>query len=340
MMRDPTPMCAQRQTFQRRSMSARARAGWVVLCLLGFGAAGSASAEGETREAAWSPAASFSFGVINQSISGNAATTEVAFPRAGGDSFISEYFQFEGKLYTPLQLSGFPTKPRVFLTAGLQIPLADELIAERIDEELINRYAPGANTPGNPLLLAPDDSAFVQQEFLDNCLQNSPQPGIPLTNPFSRLESCALRVRSKVTVDALWMAGVGVELSIPVLGNVLRIRPAVEYFGMSIQTDGEFVRTNSGATLDDVEEETKATGDPQLYHGIAPSIAVAVDVFEEGPWRWSMFLQSRIVYFFNEPTLSAQGAISSTNNISFISGVDNIAFQVGGGFQVQWTGLK
>jgi len=290
------------------------------------------------REAGWSPAGSFSFGVITQSISGDTTSDVVDFPSRTGDSYISEYFQFEGKLYTPLQLE-IPLKPRLYLTAGVQVPLASELIAERIDEELINRYEPGANNPQTNLLNRPDDSAFVQQEFLDNCLQNSPAPGTA-TNMFSRIESCALRIRNKVTVDATWQAGVGVEFSAPIMDTVLRLRPAVEYFGMSVQTSGEFARTNSGTTLDDIEELVTGVGDPEIYHGIAPSIAIAVDVLEDGPWRWSMFVQGRGIWFLNKPNLAAQAALSSTNNLVFSSSLDNVAWQVGGGFQVQWTGLR
>jgi len=292
----------------------------------------------ERREAGWSPAGSFSFGVITQSISGDTSSDTIDYPQQTGDSYISEYFQFEAKLYTPLQLD-IPTKPRLYLTAGVQVPLASELIAERIDQELINRYGEGVNTPGANLLENPDDSAFIEQEFLDNCLQNASAPGT-VTNPFSRIESCALRIRNKVTVNATWQAGLGVEFSIPVADTVLRLRPALEYFGMAVQTEGEFVRTNSGATLDDVEEQISAVGDPEFFHAVAPSIAIGVDVLEDGPWRWSMFVQGRGMWFMNRPNLAAQAALSATNNINFSSSLDNVAWQVGGGFQVQWTGLR
>ncbi len=215
----------------------------------------------DEEEFAWSPAFAFGFGGYTQSISGDTLSTQTDFPRQNGDSLISVALAFEGKLYTPLQLE-IPGKPRLFLSGGVHLPLAEELIAERIDQDEINRYAPGVNN----LLLA-DDSAFVQPDFQALCPDSSlTQTGAPATNPFSRFESCALRIRNQVTVDAMWLAGFGIEFEIPssVLDSTIRIRPSLEYYGMAIQSVGRFVRTAGGVTLDDEEQFASGVGDAEI----------------------------------------------------------------------------
>lgn len=293
------------------------------------------------EEFGWSPAFAFGFGGYTQSISGDTTSTQTDFPRQNGDSLISVALAFEGKLYTPLQLE-IPGKPRLFLSGGVHLPLAEELIAERIDQDEINRYAPGANNPSTNLLLRPDDSAFIQPDFQALCPDSSlTQTGAPATNPFSRFESCALRIRNQVTVDAMWLAGFGIEFEIPTpaLDSTIRIRPSLEYYGMAIQTVGRFVRTSGGVTLDDEEQFASGVGDAEIYHGLSPALAVSADVYEVGPLRWSMYLQGRAIFYFDDPAFTADSAID-TGSITWISAADDLAFYMGGGIQVQWTGKR
>lgn len=301
-----------------------------------------ATEENEREEFGWSPAFAFGFGAYTQSISGDTATISdppgsgTDFPKETGDSYISIALSFEAKLYTPLQLD-VPSKPRLFLSGGVHIPLADELIAERIDAELINRYAPGINELTNP-----DDSAFVLPEFAALCADTAPQPGNPILNPFSRIESCGLRIRNQVTIDAMWSLGLGVEFEIPVpaLDTSIRLRPAVEYYGMQIQTVGDFIRTNSGIALDDFVESASAVGDEEFFHGVSPSLAVAADVYESGPFRWSMYLQGRAIFFPDDPGFDAGASLPPNQTVRFLTGADDFAVQMNGGIQVQWTGKR
>lgn len=297
--------------------------------------------DGETEELAWSPAISFGFGNYTQSLSGDTSSTQSDFPRASGDSLISIALAFEGKLYTPLQLD-IPGKPRLFLSGGVHLPLASDLIAERIDQDEINRYADGANNPSTQLLLQPDDSAFVQQEFADLCPDASlTQAGTPSTNPFSRFESCALRIRNQATIDAMWLAGFGVEFEVPVpaIDTTIRLRPSLEYYGMAIQSVGRFVRTAGGVNLDDEEEFANSVGDAEIFHGLSPAIAVSADVYDVGPLRWSLYLQGRAIFYFEDPSFSSETQLNA-GSVTFLGAADDFAVYLGGGFQVQYTGKR
>ena len=80
-------------------------------------------------------------------------------------------------------------------------------------------------------------------------------------------------------------------------------------------------------------------GDPEVYHGISPSLTLSVDLFEEGPWRWSMFLQGRAVFVLNDPNTRA-GTALGTNQIDFFTDLDDLIAQGTGGIQLQWTGRR
>ena len=78
---------------------------------------------------AFMPSLAMSWGSYNQSISGTTSqllpdgmggTQTTAFERVAGDSLITEYFQFTGRLHTPLKLDNLPTKPRLFLSGAFR----------------------------------------------------------------------------------------------------------------------------------------------------------------------------------------------------------------------------
>ena len=276
---------------------------------------------------AFIPSLAMSWGSYNQSISGatsqllpdgTGGTRTAPFERATGDSLITEYFQFTGRLHTPLKLDDFPAKPRLFLSGGVQIPLASGLIAERIDTTFTRR---------------PPGQTFDTPDYTDNCPDVIPGP----LGPDIPSNECAMTIRNRVSIDAMWFAGLGVDLTIPAFDTNFHIMPAVEYYGLSIQTLGEFDRTTIGTSTNDVVESTSSVGDAEIYHGVSISLAVGVDVFEEGPWLWSVFIQGRTVFLLNEPQISATGD-TAFGQIRYDSAIDDLIFQGSGGFQIQYTG--
>lgn len=270
----------------------------------------------EARESlSWMPSLAVSWGAYSQSMDGTTISSESTITPSTGDSLITTMFQFEGKLHTPLQLD-VPSRPRLFVTVGLQIPLADELIAERINESF-DRGDPGSS-------------------FADNCPDTIPGPTPPDQGQAS---TCSLAIRNRVSIDAMWYAGLGVDFTIPVMESQFHVSPALEYYGFAAQTVGEFQRSTSGPQLDDLLELADVVGDPEVYHGISPSLTLSVDVFEEGPWRWSMFLQGRAVFVLNDPNTQA-GTALGTNQIDFFTDLDDVIAQGTGGIQLQWTGRR
>ena len=137
----------------------------------------------------------------------------------------------------------------------------------------------------------------------------------------------------------MWYAGIGIDFTLPVAENQFHIQPSIDYYGLAIQSVGELERSSSGSFLDDFVEQANAVGNAKVFHGISPTLALSVDVFEEGPWRWSMFMQGRAVFLLNDPRVTSSSVLDA-NSVVFKAGIDDLILQVQGGFQVQWTGLK
>ena len=274
---------------------------------------------GDDGTAGWMPSMAISWGIYSQSINGR-TFMDPEIPQGDGDSLISTMFQFNGKLHTPLQLKGVPLKPRVFLSAGYQLPLADELIAERIDDSF--DQAIGGDVP----------------DFRDNCPTNVPGPNPPpINNPNLEATTCSIRVRNRVTVDAAWYVGVGVDLTVPVLESQFHIMPAFEYYGLAAHTVGDFERSSSGTQLPTNVQQANVVGNSEIYHGVSPSLTLSVDVFDDGPWRWSLFLQTRVVFLLTDPLTKATSS-GGVRDVTFVSELDDFIAQGTGGIQLQWTG--
>lgn len=276
--------------------------------------------EEKNKTASWMPSVSISWGIYTQSIDGDTTASETNLSPATGDSYISTLFQFDGKLHTPLQLD-IPTKPRLFLTAGFVVPLSDELIAARIDDsyDRINDIPPIT-------------------DFADNCPDTIPLPDpLPSIPPSPLARTCSLKIRNRVTIDAMWFVGFGVDFTLPVMDEVFHISPAFEYYGLSAHTVGDFQRSSSGLGLNDFVETANAVGNSEIYHGVSTSLTATADLYESGPWKWSMFLQSRVVFLLTDPLTKVSSSLE-TNEITFVSHLDDFAVQGTGGFQLQWTG--
>ncbi|MEM9174232.1 MAG: hypothetical protein AAGC67_03285 [Myxococcota bacterium] len=267
----------------------------------------------------WMPSLLFHMGAFTAALDGETVSSESTFDPGEGDSFLTTTVGFEARLHTPLRSDlEVLGKPRLFLSGGFHRPLAEGLIAERIGSSFTRT---NGGVP-NPL-------------FTQNCPDQIPEIGGGLTSA----ETCDLTIRNRVSIDAMWFAGIGLDFTLPISENQFHILPSISYYGLSAQSVGEFERTTrAGLNADDFIETANTVGDPELYHGISPAIAFLVDVYEEGPWRWSMFVEGRWIFFFDDPDLES-GSSLGTNNLGFTASIDDNAPQFTSGVQVMFTGL-
>ena len=159
---------------------------------------------------------------------------------------------------------------------------------------------------------------------------------------------CQVSIRNRVTLDAMWYAGTGIDFTLEAWDSRFHIQPAVEYYGLAVQAEGDFGRLSTGTFINaqgqpqvtpDLEENAGAVGDAEIYHGIAASLSLGVEVFEDGPYRWLMFVQGRYVRMLNDPRTIAQGPLVDGNVVTYKAGLDQKIYQIHGGFTIQYTGL-
>jgi len=289
----------------------------IMLAGISWTAPARASDEEEDDEVKdrWLPSLAFSFGAYSQQIGGTTTSSSAPVFGRPADSLITEILQFDGRLDSPVIVDS-AWAPRVFLTAGVQIPLAEGLIAERRDRSF-DRGSPG---------------------FAAFCPNNLPGPSPPpITNPNLEASTCALAVRNRVTLDAMWFTGIGIDITLPLLENQFHIAPAFEYYGYQVQTVGDLVRKSAGLNVDDLEELGNTVGDPEVYHGVSPSLTLSVDVVDERPWKWSVFLTGRAVFLLTDPLTQAESQLPGTT-FTFTTSMSDFVYQGTAGFRIQWTG--
>jgi hypothetical protein len=291
------------QRRRRGSVSARA----IVALFLLVATARPGGVRAEDGELAWQPSLSLGFGIHNQGLDGSATSTTAAIPESNGDSLISEYFQVGTRVDTPLALD-IPTRPRLFLSAHVQIPLAEDLIANRVDTSF------DSADPGFPA----------------SCPPTLGPGGAPA-------DTCSISLRNRVTLDAMWTLGVGVDFTLPFDQNQFHVAPGIDYYGHSIASSGEFERTSSASGQADFDEQVSVVGNSDVFHGLGPSLHLSVDVYERGPMRFSMFLEGRAIWLLTDQDLNVS-ARRGADTFSFVSETDDLLVQAAGGVRIQWTG--
>ncbi|MHA7836920.1 MAG: hypothetical protein ACX98W_05615 [bacterium] len=282
-------------------------------------AAGAEVDREETESAGWAPALGFGFGFHSQAIDGFESANGVDLEPSTGDSLLSELFNLNGTLHTPLQLD-VPSKPRLFLRASVQIPLAEQLISSSSDREFEAErdfQAPG-NPPTNP-------------DFVANCpAQIEGSAGSPVDT-----SSCTLGLRNLVTVNAMWTAGIGVDFTLPIDRHQFHVMPALEYFGQSVQSESEIERSSSATRASDLVESSSSKGSSEILHGISPSLTLAVDVHETGPFVFSLYLGGRVAWLLSDRDVALTSSFSGSS-FRLATDMDDLVAQGFGGITVRY----
>jgi hypothetical protein len=259
----------------------------------------------------WQPAGSFSFGVHNQGIDGSTSSSRTGSVQNNGDSLITEFFRLKARLYTPIEAHDSVLHPRLYLTGSVDIPLADNLISNRVDA-IFNRTGTG------------------QAQFPTVCP--------PMTGGLTT-SSCTIQSRNRVTLLTQWSVGFGADLTIPVLDRQFHILTSLEYFGQLIQGGGEFtLRSNSGVQASSTDG-VEIVGDAEVFHGIAPTLGIHVDVYRAAQYSIQLFIEGRAAWKYTERDLSDTGS-SADLSATFRSKVRNFSVQGNGGVTILFGGYE
>lgn len=282
-------------------------------------------------ELTWEPEFDFGFGVLSQSHDGEASASleggQQLF-RDSGDSIISTFFNFGLSVYSPFQLD-VPTKPRLVFNVGFQLPIAEGLVANRNDTNLDPSDAAFADGCPPFILDANGDVVLIDPQ--------GPPVGVfdtPLVP-----DTCSTAIRNRTTPNVMWLAGFGVDFTLPIDEEQFHLRPSLDYIGLLVQGEGSFLRRTSSsnlAALIDNVEQIDVIGESEVFHGISPSIRLAIDAYEEGPWTWQVYVSGRVAYFFDTEDLRSTGQ-TPLGEFGFLSEVDEFQYQAYAGITLRFN---
>lgn len=340
---------SNRTSLAARSAVATALTG---LCLLGFASfSSSAWAQGDDAESTakalseimledeeeklgWEPQVGFGFGVLTMSHDGSALLPpnrlglDPQFLQDGGDSVISEFFDFSINLYTPIQFD-VPTKPRLLITSAFQLPIAEDLVANRVDDS-VDQVGQNA-----------DPAAFEQTcpEFMVDGNGDPILNGLtPDPNDFIEPDTCSFTLRNRTTPLALWSAGLGMDFTLPFDEEQFHLVTTLDYMGMAVQGEGGYSRrtsTQNPGALETNIDAVDTIGDSEVFHGLSASLRLGIDAYETDEWTWQVYVAGRATYFFENPDLEAIGD-AGQGDIEFVSDLAGMMYQVYTGVSVRF----
>ncbi|MFK7896412.1 MAG: hypothetical protein AB8G23_11280 [Myxococcota bacterium] len=290
------------------------------------------AAEAEEDRLGWEYQFGFGFGVLTQSQDGNTTVPpngpsfESRNFEDSGDSLISEFFDFNLQLYTPIQLD-LPLKPRFLLTGAVQLPIAEDLVSNRLDTSF-NR----SGIDSDPVRFAESCPEFMTDDNGDPIISN--RTGNPIEP-----DTCSTAIRNRTTPLALWSAGVGADFTLPFDEEQFHIVTTLDYVGMAVQGEGAYSRRTSSQqpeAIDPIIDSVDVIGDAETYHGLSTSIRLAIDAYEEDAFTWQVYVAGRASYFFANEQLESSGS-TGQGNFDFVSELDGMQYQVFTGFSVRFN---
>jgi hypothetical protein len=268
----------------------------------------------------WAFGSMLAWGVHSQGLDGKAtSSTSTGVLQDNGDSLISGFFRIGGRLYTPLRAPDRMLKPRLFLTGSVYIPIAEDLISNAIDRSFDRVNEPAlvdANCPTS----------------IPNALTGPGQP--PTVAP----DTCSVGVRNRITMNAMWTAGFGVDLTLPIAEEQFHVLAGFEYFGQAIQGGGDFLRSSAAGTRSSLIERAESVGDSVIFHGISSSLGLYVDVYETERYKIQLHLEGRAGLKYTERDVR-DTAFGDGVAVTFTSTVKNLHLQGNGGVSLFWKGF-
>lgn len=268
----------------------------------------------------WEFGAMLGWGVHSQGLDGSSfSSTSTGTLQDNGDSLITSFFRIGGRLYTPLRAPDLMFKPRMFLTGSVYIPIAEGLISNAVDQTF-NRISDPAAVDANCPISIPNG-----------------QPG-PTQPPTVAPDTCSVANRNRVTMNAMWSAGLGLDLTLPIAEEQFHVLTSLEYFGQAIQGGGDFQRTSASGSRSSLIERAESVGDSVLFHGLITSLGMYVDVYETDQYKIQLHLEGRAGWKYTERDLR-DTAFGDGVAVTFTSTVQNFLAQGNGGISVFWKGF-
>jgi hypothetical protein len=243
---------------------------------------------------------------------------DVSTPGRPGDSATTIEFRFGLRLYAPDDLLPIEDKyrPRLFVSAGAEMPLDDGFVATRYDNNF-DVTVPALYGAG--LTVA------------DFC----PEVGT---------QACTYSARVKFDIVANWSFGFGADFTLPVFERQFHLVPFVEYFGQAYESDGWFNLKLAASQTSDDARRIQSSSDTEFLHGIGAGLGFEVDVFEGDRISTRLFLETRAAWILNDRETKYYGTnpvpTANFNTAEFQIRPSGFVVTTAAGVEFRWTGWK
>ena len=317
-----------------------------------------AAADQAEFENSWHPELGLGFVLHVQDLEAS-ATPNFIQPSAlspDSDKAISPGFRLSAAMISPVLVKDSAWKPRFFVKGALQYLLEEEYTAYRGFVSNSVQFTDGSDNPncdvpqygqnvkGNGPIepFDPSGGQYNSENYpgvqaaLPNLYNNTYPPNADPADYINFNQGgqsyggyaiggsdCEANFRAKASIDLMWGAGVGFEVTLPVLSRQFHLRTSVEYVGQSFgpiratyDRTGSFdvcttpfnPATHPGQPFAGCASSTAgvqithpkfnmpqvtayAAGSGFTTHGIGPRVQLDVDVFKRGDVRMSLFLE-------------------------------------------------
>lgn len=308
----------------------------ILLAVTAFAGA----AQGESTEKVkqgWTPSLALGFSVFNQDSGGTIESDYTDnFGTGRSDRMLTSTFNTDVTLLTPA-LGTSAVEPRLFMRAGIQVPLSDTFTAQKIARTLTGVTIQSAPDPETP-------------DFFQVCPDATFAPvGGPVING-----TCQINGEVAITVNLNWRVGLGMEFMIPWGERHFSIRPSIDYFGQSVEANGSNSRIQKPGQPE-IRDMVSVNSGTEIMHGIGPTLEFDLDVAQAGPVTLEVFLTTSFYWLLGSNefgfdgsgtrTCSAPGTPICSPSVvnyvptgSFTAEVGDFVAEGGAGLRIVWTG--
>ncbi|HEY5657595.1 MAG TPA: hypothetical protein VIY27_07370 [Myxococcota bacterium] len=137
--------------------------------------------------------------------------------------------------------------------------------------------------------------------------------------------------------DFNWRAGLGVEIALPIGGRAFRLQPSVDYFGQSLQFDGEVTRVNKDFFGTPLQSFSVSGSSSEIVHSLGPRLTLDIEAARVGSFALNVFLESQFYWVLSEREF-AFGGQSPDGTADFRVKLRPLLAQGGAGLRIVWRG--
>lgn len=279
--------------------------------LLAFGLAGIARGEEPVASAVdrWQPLVQLGLGLHNQTVKINGGSTLGASGRASR-AILTSFIGLNGGLQSPAITTSFGG-PRVYVRGGYKFPIADD--PRLLDEDTVYRAA-----------------------------EYQADPTVCGANVTVGTRSCEHNLRMDLQIKNLWNIGMGVEFTLPIEIQEVKLELGLEYLGEELQYTAAATRVDRGVTVGGGNGQILDTVTlPRLVetdyiHSLGPRSAVSINVARMGPFQVNFNVELAF-YLYLDDYDTDFGQSTATDSQAFrVRSKEAFITQAAGGVSFVW----